>query len=110
GCIWIDIRNAFTRLPERNADLDQTKFFPIGMQTIGFGIDSDAISGFDLLNDLCEPPSVRNHVSRQRNPLKSNSALVLVACRLSINFSIASRGGRAAIVFRSINTRSHSSG
>jgi hypothetical protein len=34
------------------------------MQTIGFGIDSDPISGFDLLNYLCEPRSVRDHFSR----------------------------------------------
>ena len=34
------------------------------------------------------------------NPLSNNSALVFVACRLSISFSIASIGGSAAIVLR----------
>jgi hypothetical protein len=44
------------------------------------------------------------------NPLNSNSAFVFVASRFSINFSIASIGGSAAMVLRSICTRSHSSG
>ena len=44
------------------------------------------------------------------SPLSNSSALVLVACRLSINFSIASIGGSAAIALRNCWTRSHSSG
>ena len=44
------------------------------------------------------------------NPLKSNSAFVFVASRFSINFSIASIGGSAAMVLRRFCTRSHSSG
>src|SRR5215813_14037626 len=92
------------------ADLEQTQFFPVRMQTVGLRIEGDAIGRFDLPNQTREFRGARNHISPQRNPLKSNSALVLVACRLSISFSIASRGGSAAIVLRSISTRSHSSG
>ena len=44
------------------------------------------------------------------NPLRSSSAFVFVACRFSINFSIASIGGSAAMALRRIFTRSHSSG
>src|SRR5262245_28666264 len=93
-----------------DAYLKQTKFFSIRMQAVRFSIDCDAIGRFYFPYYTRASRGVRNHVSRQRNPLRSNSALVLVACRLSINFSIASKGGSADIVLRNISTRSHSSG
>ena len=80
----------------RNADLKQAKFFPITMQTVRFRIDRHAIDRIDLRKQLFQLRRVRDH----RSPLKSSSALVLVASRFSINFSIASIGGSAAIVFR----------
>lgn len=95
-----------------NADLNQAKFLPIRMQAVGFGIERDAIDSVDLLQQLRQPGIGCNNIrhSDHRNPLKSNSVFVLVACRLSISFSIDSSGGSAAIVLRSISTRSHSSG
>jgi len=44
------IRDASYGIGRGNADLEQTKFFPIRMQTVGFGIDCDAIGRLDLLN------------------------------------------------------------
>jgi hypothetical protein len=44
------IRDANYGIRRGDADLKQTKFFPIRMQTIGFGIDRDTIGRFDLLN------------------------------------------------------------
>jgi hypothetical protein len=50
GQAWPGISDATYRAGCRNADLEQTKFFPIRMQTVGFGIDCNAIGRFDLLN------------------------------------------------------------
>ncbi len=88
------------------ADLEQTKLLPIRMETVGLGIDRHTIDWVKLREQLRQLRRTCNHF----NPLKSNSALVLVASRFSINFSIASIGGSAAIVLRNNCTRSHSSG
>ena len=90
----------------RRADLEQTEFFPITVKTVGFGINRDAIDRFKLWKQLAKLRGVRDHFS----PPRSSSALVFVLFRLSINFSIASIGGIAAIAFRKSCTRSHSSG
>ena len=76
------------------------------MKAIGLGVDRDALDPSNVFDQLGQLRGVCNH----RSPLKSNSAFVLVTCKLSINFSIASIGGRAAMVFRNSCTRSHSSG
>jgi len=44
------IRDANYGIRRGDADLKQTKFFPIRMQTVGFGIDCNAIGRLDLLS------------------------------------------------------------
>src|SRR5205085_127755 len=90
----------------RNADLKQTEFFAITMKTVGFSIERDARMSRDRDDEFCQFFGGRDHF----NPLSSNSAFVFVAFMFSMSFSIASMGGRAAIVLRSSCTRSHSSG
>ena len=87
-------------------ELDQAEFFEIAMQAIGLGIDCDPFDRSQAWKELRELCVRCDH----RRPASSSSAFVLVACRLLINNSIASSGGRAAMVFRKSFTRSHSSG
>jgi hypothetical protein len=87
-------------------ELHETKLFVIAVQTIGLGIDRDAIDPLQLREEFCELGIRGDHF----NPLRSSSAFVLVTCRFSINFSIASIGGSAAMALRRTFTRSHSSG
>ncbi len=55
--------------------LHETKLFVITVQTVGLGIDRDAIDPLQLREQLCELGISGDHL----NPLRSSSALVLVA-------------------------------
>ena len=88
---WID-----NEITARNSDLKQTKLFAVAVKTVGFRIERDSLNWLKLGKQLLQLRSVRDHF----NPLSSNSALVFVAFKLSINFSIASIGGSAAIALR----------
>ena len=90
----------------RKTQLQETKLFEITMQTVRFGIDRDPVVRLELRKEIGELGIRRDHF----NPLRSSSAFVFVALRLSISFSIASIGGSAAMALRSTCTRSHSSG
>ena len=89
-----------------NTDLKETEFFAVTMKTVGFSIDRNTTVKRDYSGQICELRRRSDHF----RPLNNNSAFVLVAFMLSINFSIASIGGSAAIAFRNNCTRSHSSG
>ena len=89
-----------------NANLDQAKFFEITMETVGLGIDGDAVDVIQFRKQFLKVGVGLDHL----NPLSSSSAFVFVAFKLSISFSIASIGGSAAMALRSNWTRSHSSG
>src|SRR5205814_2084918 len=54
----------------RQTDLKQAKFFPIGMKTVGFGVDRDALDPGNVFDQLGQLRGVCNH----RSPLRSNSA------------------------------------
>src|SRR3954462_1953555 len=98
------------------------------MEGVSFGIDRDSILCRETAEELSElrerryeffillGHQLKLQVPRRASqvlhlrPLSSNSALVFVASKFSINFSIASIGGKAAMVLRNNCTRSHSSG
>ena len=86
--------------------LDEAKLFEIAVQTVGLGIDRDAVEPLHPRKEIRELCIGRDHL----RPASKSSALLLVACRFLINISIASSGGSAAIVLRNNCTRSHSSG
>src|SRR4051812_29084137 len=85
-------------IPAWQGQLQQAKLFPIAMQTVRFRVDGHAFHRLDFWKQLLQLRGFCDHL----NPLRSNSAFVLVASRFSINFSIASMGGSAAMVFRNI--------
>src|ERR1051326_8147639 len=67
-CQWID-----NHIISGNADLKQTKFFAITVQTVRFRVDRDAVERFELREEIVELRSGRDHF----NPLNNSSALVL---------------------------------
>ena len=67
------------------------------METVGFGIDRHAIS----FNTRKQPASQR----RSRSSIRSRSSALVFVVRFSINFSIASIGGSAAIGFLPTSAR-----
>ena len=74
---------------DRNADLHQTKFFPIRMQTVCFGIDRDATGSFDLANQIGELL-----LRRAASLIRFFSAMYLTAIRSkAIRRSFWSHGG-----------------
>jgi len=87
-------------------ELNEAELFEIAVQTVGLGVDRDALE----MTQAGKKPLELCVGSDHRRPASKSSALVLVACRFLISNSIASSGGMVAISLRRIFTRSHSSG